>query len=99
LLLGVWQLNRATEKEPLLARLQIEVPFDQWTENQPLSQTEVSGHFQRKPVFLTDNKTHNGQFGYEVFCLLSTGRGAVAVSLGWVAGSQNCAQPVPGTYA
>lgn len=90
LLLGVWQLNRANEKEQWLAQsVAAPLAFNQvdWR-NPPLyRQVEVSGYFAPQPLFLMDNKTYNGQFGYEVFSLLKTSKGHLAMSLGWVAGS------------
>ncbi|WP_161599323.1 SURF1 family protein [Reinekea blandensis] len=87
--LGVWQLNRATEKEQLLAQQAETIELSQIEAGQvPLNQQSViSGRVQSTPVFLLDNKTRDGQFGYEVFGLAHTAEGSVMLSLGWVAGS------------
>lgn len=46
-----------------------------------------SGPLSPAPLFLLDNKTHDGQFGYEVFALLDAGESVLVLSLGWVKGS------------
>ena len=89
--LGFWQLNRAAEKEQLLARAETAVVFaDINWQQPPLSQpVVVSGELLHDSQFYLDNKTHHGQFGYELWQLLQTPSGVVAASLGWVAGSQD----------
>jgi cytochrome oxidase assembly protein ShyY1 len=88
--LGVWQLNRANEKEQLLqAESLTPMAFEQidW-QSPPLLRTfELSGKVQTNTIFLLDNKTRDGLFGYEAFALVSTDRGDIALSLGWLKGS------------
>lgn len=90
--LGTWQLNRANEKDQLMAVIASEplnIDSINW-QNPPLYRTfQVSGRLINDSVFLLDNKTLNGQFGYEVFKLLKIPAGSLVVSLGWVAGSQD----------
>lgn len=87
--LGVWQLNRATEKEQLLAQQAETIELAQIEAGKvPLNQQSmITGRVPSTPVFLLDNKTRDGQFGYEVFALTQTAHGSVVLSLGWVAGS------------
>lgn len=87
--LGVWQLNRASDKEQLLAQDATLVdPADIETGQPPVNrQSEVSGRILPSPIFLLDNKTRDGQFGYEVFALAQTRQGQVILSLGWLEGS------------
>lgn len=87
--LGVWQLNRATEKEQFLA-VDAE-PVDLADLDPDLvpvyRQSVISGRIPNRPVFLVDNKTFAGQFGYEVFVPTETRHGMVMLSLGWLKGS------------
>lgn len=87
--LGVWQLNRATEKEQMLNVRQQPVELTEVNALQPplYRTSQISAPLSSEPLFLLDNRTHDGQFGYEVFALAQTPSGHVAVSLGWVAGS------------
>ena len=90
LLLGNWQLNRAYEKEQLLTKAEeLPLPLAQvnWREVTVNQRAIVSGRFLASPIIYMDNKIYNGQVGYEIFALLSTSDGALALSLGWLAGS------------
>lgn len=88
--LGFWQLNRAVEKEQLLSATALSpLPLSEidW-QSPPLLRTfSLTGRVQSQTIFLLDNKTLNGQFGYEAFGLVSTDDGDIAVSLGWLQGS------------
>lgn len=74
--LGMWQLNRAREKEALLKS------FAERSAHQPLSaqdlknpsdyryyRAELTGKFDNKHLFFLDNKTHAGKIGYEIYSL------------------------------
>jgi cytochrome oxidase assembly protein ShyY1 len=95
LLLGVWQLNRAEEKEQLLAMAAhnpISLQQIDWADVPVNRPSLVTGRVLKSPLFLMDNKTHDGQAGYEVFALVNTTDGALAVSFGWVKGSLDRSQ-------
>ncbi|WP_320822079.1 SURF1 family protein [Reinekea sp.] len=87
--LGIWQLNRGADNSQLLALGQADVlTLDQidWQDVPLYRDVRVSGQFSVPMVFLLDNQTLSGQFGYEVWSLMSTPVGNLALSLGWVAG-------------
>lgn len=89
--LGVWQLNRAEEKQMLLAAWQQQASQGDWP-------TLVSGGLERgQPVVLTgwyteytwllDNRTRDGVPGYEVLTLFTPVEGpSLVVNRGWVRG-------------
>lgn len=87
--LGVWQLNRAEEKKIIIER---------W-DNAPqlmnrlpeLSQAgkvkvNLTGQIIQQPVYLLDNRTRNGQVGYELVVLFQPEASTflVLVNLGWL---------------
>lgn len=100
--LGVWQINRASEKELRLTRIA------QLTTQAPMNIAEVldlslsfknindlpvtvSGLFNNEKIFLLDNQVSDGRLGYRVLQVLE-GQSkaqyfAVLVNLGWVQGS------------
>ncbi|TCS41000.1 cytochrome oxidase assembly protein ShyY1 [Reinekea marinisedimentorum] len=89
IVLGFWQLSRAEQKAQWFAELnRAPVSFNEmiFNEQSLYKNTLLSAQPMSETVFLLDNKTHNGQVGYEHWCLFNTGRGVVAGSLGWVAG-------------
>ncbi|MFT4825943.1 MAG: surfeit locus 1 family protein [Halioglobus sp.] len=95
--LGFWQLDRAQEKSEIgkaweLRSLQPPTPLAQLVgqESQalPFSRVLLTGKFVENVVFLLDNKTRNGKFGYEVLSLFDL-EGVdqfVVVNRGWIAG-------------
>ena len=95
--LGFWQLDRAQEKSEIanaweLRSLQPPTPLSQIAseESQALAFRRVllTGEYLEDVVFLLDNKTRNGKFGYEVLSLFES-QGAdqfVVVNRGWIAG-------------
>jgi len=92
IILGFWQLNRANEKTQLLHLAEGGVLLAEevdWNSVPLYRDVQISGQFVNPELFFLDNKTFNGQFGYEVWRLLNTHYGSIAVSLGWVAGSHN----------
>lgn len=97
--LGLWQSDRALEKERRLS--QIETLSSQ----KPISLSQVmllategmsdindypvsiNGEFNKDNVFLLDNQVSNGRLGYRVYQVAVEQEQAVLVSLGWVQGS------------
>ncbi|WP_196158917.1 SURF1 family protein [Reinekea sp. G2M2-21] len=93
--LGVWQLNRAVQKEQLLAERNSPVLVGDainWQALPLYRDIQFTGNAAAALPFLLDNKTHNGQFGYEVFQLYRHDASVLVVSLGWVAGSADRTQ-------
>lgn len=100
--LGFWQLDRAKQKEAIIAAQQslmaeaavaLEVlPAEQW---QPFRNVGLRGTF-GKAIFLVDNQMYKSQFGYEVVQPFSYGQGQmILVSRGWVPGSLDRRQLPP----
>lgn len=89
--LGFWQLRREAEKLELQAAWdarQVEAPVALATvdvaEDQQYRQVYLSGYFDNAHVFLLDNRTYEGQVGYEVIVPLVADNGTVAlVNRGW----------------
>lgn len=95
IILGNWQLNRANEKDQMLAQARGSVLlFDDvnWSEGALYRDVLISGQYLDQHLFFLDNKTFNGQFGYEVWRAIKTPKGSVLVSLGWVPGSTDRAE-------
>ena len=97
LALGLWQLDRAKQKEALAiqqeqlarqpaARLEHEIPPVEALEQR---QVEARGHFEPDAVVWLDNRIRGGIVGYEVVMPLRIGRSGarVLVNRGWVAGT------------
>lgn len=88
--LGLWQLQRADEKETMLlaqTKLARMAPVDwDFEQKRPLQyqKIKVRGHY-LTDVFLLDNQHHEHQFGYNVLSplLLADGR-VLMVDRGWV---------------
>jgi cytochrome oxidase assembly protein ShyY1 len=88
--LGVWQLNRAEQKEQQIEDSQgpvLKADSVDWQTPPYYRDVRFSGNVKSDVVFLLDNKTHNGQFGYEVFAPLAVSDDYFLVSLGWVKGN------------
>lgn len=98
--LGLWQTERALEKEQRL------VSIEKYQTQQALSfealqvvmnklqdindiPIELTGDFIDKYIFLHDNQTHKGRLGYRVLQVLAFEDKKVLVNLGWVQGSVN----------
>lgn len=87
--LGVWQLNRAAEKQALLDRWQAQVDTLPWAEvaRRPMALDQpvrVTGHYD-DAIWLLDNRTRDGRPGYEVINRFVPDLGpAVLVNRGWV---------------
>lgn len=81
--LGVWQLDRATEKAQILNRFE-QAPMTRqdsryWTR---YANVTLSGHF-LPYLFLLDNRTRHGASGYEVIAVMRTSTEYQLVNLGW----------------
>lgn len=98
--LGLWQLDRATEKVVMLdARTvaQTRAPLDSledgFTAEDLYRQVKLTGSFDLSKQFLLDNRLHNRQPGYEVLTPFypQSGNGVaqtvIMVNRGWVAGN------------
>ena len=102
---GNWQLERAHEKERL------QQAYDRGASDAPIRLTaarasledlrmrrvEVEGEFVPKGLVLLDNKTRNGQVGYEVVIPLKIGGSSmhVLINRGWIAaGPERARLPV-----
>ena len=101
--LGLWQSQRAAEKELRLAR----IAQYQLQQHQPLAQVLalkqqaldindmpvlLEGQFQPDALFFLDNQLDNGRLGYRAYQVLleqasQQGAAALLVNLGWVPGS------------
>ena len=95
IVLGSWQLNRAADKAQLLALGEADVlTFEQidWQAIPLYRDVLVTGQFSQPMVFLLDNQTRAGQFGYEIWSVVSTSAGPLALSLGWLAGDYDRSQ-------
>ncbi|MBK1872472.1 SURF1 family protein [Marinobacter sp. 1-3A] len=88
--LGIWQLNRAEEKQVLLEQWQQEAQNLDWAEQvasgldsgRPITVTGLFG----EQSWLLDNRTRDGIAGYEVITAFHPLRGpAVLVNRGWIA--------------
>lgn len=98
--LGLWQSERALEKEQRLASIatyqtQAALTFEELQQvivklkdinDIPL---KLTGSFEPKYIFLHDNQTYKGRLGYRVLQVLSFEGGSVLVNLGWIQGSVN----------
>ena len=95
--LGLWQSERALEKELRLTRI------SQLNDQKAISIKQVqllrlngesindirvliSGSFDSNQIFLLDNQTNKGRLGYRVLQIVHLGQMNVMVNLGWVEG-------------
>ncbi len=91
--LGVWQLQRAAEKEQLLAAIErgaraapIELPYaDSALAGAEFHRVRAQGQFLGERQFLLDNRLLDGRVGYDVITplVLADGR-TVLVDRGWL---------------
>ncbi len=97
--LGLWQLERAEQKQNMLNahQAQLNSPF------QSLEQISkkinvfpyktgsalLSGQLNHDAVWLLDNVVHQGKVGYDVVTLLENETYTAIINLGWVAGSKS----------
>jgi cytochrome oxidase assembly protein ShyY1 len=86
--LGIWQLDRGAQKQQLLHQwhqpaTELLLPI---VVSQKYQRVQVSGVFDQQRYFLLDNRTRDGQVGYEVLALLTLAKNkTLLVNLGWLA--------------
>ena len=92
--LGFWQLSRASWKAQLLQHYQTLLNRSPISLSrhccEPFTQVEVSGQPLAEDLYFVDNRTFQGQAGYEVVLPVKMNFGDFNyawVSLGWIAGS------------
>jgi len=110
--LGLWQSDRAIEKETRLKNI---TQLSQTTamslteiQNFPLKEIndypiKLKGEFEQDILFLLDNQTNEGQLGYRVYQVFIDHNQSALVNLGWVMGSINRAEipdikPIKGAF-
>ena len=95
--LGMWQLERAEEKNLRLLSIQKAALTEQISLQQALADIDnmldMSISFMAKAdvnrFFMLDNKTHNGRVGYQVLLPLKTSSGLLLANLGWLPGTKS----------
>lgn len=108
--LGMWQLNRAQEKEVRIEQMAI------WQQQGGVSLSDANkifdqtpqiandllvfdkGRFTKHPVFLLDNQVSDGQFGFRVLQVFNVNNQHVLVNLGWIPGDRS-RQTMPNVLA
>lgn len=85
--LGAWQLDRAAQKSAQAALWEerdnpVEWPPESRETGQPV---ELRGHYDPDVIWMLDNRTRDGQRGYELLHLFHTSSGPVVVNRGWIA--------------
>lgn len=93
--LGFWQLNRAEQKTQLEAQLQARTVVEPLTDRtSPVNYQHyrLTGELDVNTLWLLDNRTWEGQVGYEVWVPLDAGSRWYLASLGWVPGSADRSQ-------
>ncbi|MBT8423056.1 MAG: SURF1 family protein, partial [Gammaproteobacteria bacterium] len=89
---GIWQLDRAVEKEAILERfsnaadgnLITEIVPDEAAQALRFRQVRLTGRYQPDRQILLDNMTAAGRSGYQVLTPFVTGQGTVLINRGWV---------------
>ena len=95
--LGLWQTDRAIEKEQRLTRisqyksqeaLSIAQVLSLQNSNENINDlpVQIQGTFNDEKIFLLDNQTHKGRLGYRVLQAINQSDMTVLVNLGWVEG-------------
>lgn len=99
--LGLWQSDRAIEKEVRLERIVELKQQNSLSLVQVLAlkasnpqvdyindfPVTIEGDFLPEPIFLLDNQTNKNSLGYRVYQVVTSGEHAVLVNLGWTQGS------------
>jgi surfeit locus 1 family protein len=92
--LGVWQLNRAHEKQAMLLQyhtrsqkspVQLRLPVAD-AERWQYRRVRITGHFDGERQFVLDNQVNRGRAGYHVLTPVkpTTGQSRVLVDRGWI---------------
>ena len=99
--LGIWQSNRAIEKEQRLTRIEaltrsepqdLSVLLKKMDNNELMLNdipVRLKGRFEPDILFLLDNQPNQRKLGYKVYQVFNHNELKVLVNLGWVAGSVN----------
>jgi surfeit locus 1 family protein len=95
--LGMWQLQRAEEKNLRLLSIKKASLTEQITLQQAMADIDnmldMPINFMAKAdvnrFFMLDNKTHNGRVGYQVLLPLETSSGLLLANLGWLPGTKS----------
>jgi len=96
--LGLWQNDRAIQKEHRLATIEQLSKIQALSLSQVLAEQKneindlpilLEGEFIDKVIFLLDNQANKGRLGYRVYQVFKVDEQAVLINLGWVAGSIN----------
>ena len=89
--LGIWQLERAEEKQTLISTYQkqlsqpaVSVTSLSVAERVPYRTVMVQGVFDSQHYWLLDNRPRAGRTGYEVVMPLQTDNGMVLINRGWL---------------
>jgi len=96
--LGLWQSDRALQKEQRLATIEQLIEVQALSLAQVLAQQKneindlpilLKGEFDSEILFLLDNQANKGRLGYRVYQVFNVDDQAVLINLGWVQGSIN----------
>ena len=92
-LLGLWQLQRAQEKQMLVDRYEarmnaksVQVSQTRMAPGVEYFPAQVKGHFETQYQILLDNRVHEGRVGYDVLTpfRIQNGHMRILVNRGWV---------------
>jgi cytochrome oxidase assembly protein ShyY1 len=96
--LGLWQSDRALQKEQRLATIEELSKVQALSLAQVLAQQKneindlpilLEGEFDDEVLFLLDNQANKGRLGYRVYQVFTADDQAILINLGWVQGSIN----------
>jgi surfeit locus 1 family protein len=101
--LGMWQLNRADEKQAFLQQQaqgqvaeisRLSIATEDNAERLRYKKLEVTGHYDAQHQFLIDNQISEGKVGYFVFTpfILRGENKAILVNRGWLAANPDRSQ-------
>lgn len=89
--LGQWQLSRAHEKEALLSEYEnlnatslVAIESLSPEEVLPYRQVRLQGYYEPERYWLLDNRSRNGQVGYEVLMPFANQNRTILVNRGWL---------------
>lgn len=94
--LGMWQSNRAVEKEVRLSNIAKVSKASAMSlsdiQKLPINKVndlpiKLTGEFEQEVVFLLDNQVEKGKLGYRVYQIFNVDEYALLINLGWVLGS------------
>jgi surfeit locus 1 family protein len=105
--LGVWQWQRAAEKEEMLAAAEVRanepgVEYSADAQFDPGEPLRANGRFQAEPILLLDNRVLNGRVGYEVLQVFAVADAPdLLVNRGFIQGGKTRSErpSIPAYYA